>query len=268
MPNTGCGLRIGTLALMGLMGGLPTLPAQTLAQRVAGVRDGAVQFTFAARPGVAGDGHGGITWPCGPGGPCGRRLEAGQIATACDSGPVRVTLTKRGAAVVAATVEVGGFTQAPNAGTTDLGPVAARAAAAYLTELARTGSERVGREAVFAATLADSVTVWPDLLTLAREDGVPAETRKAAVFWVSQMAGVAITRGLTDLVEGADAQRDIQEAAVFALSQRPPDEGVPALIGVARSHRDPRIRRQAIFWLGQTRDPRALAFFEEILTGS
>jgi hypothetical protein len=35
---------------------------------------------------------------------------------------------------------------------------------------------------------------------------------------------------------------------------------------VARSHRDPAVRKQAMFWLGQSRDPRALAFFEQILT--
>ncbi len=53
---------------------------------------------------------------------------------------------------------------------------------------------------------------------------------------------------------------------MFALSQRPRDEGVPVLIRIARSHRDPKIRRRAIFWLGQSEDPRALALFEELLT--
>jgi HEAT repeat protein len=56
--------------------------------------------------------------------------------------------------------------------------------------------------------------------------------------------------------------------AVFALSQRPQAEGIPALIQVARTHRDVQIRKQALFWLGQSKDPRALALFEEILTRS
>ena len=29
---------------------------------------------------------------------------------------------------------------------------------------------------------------------------------------------------------------------------------------------DPEIRRKALFWLGQSEDPRALALFEELLT--
>jgi HEAT repeat protein len=53
---------------------------------------------------------------------------------------------------------------------------------------------------------------------------------------------------------------------VFALSQRPRDEGVPALIRIARENPDPELRKKAIFWLGQSDDPRALALFEELLT--
>ncbi len=34
----------------------------------------------------------------------------------------------------------------------------------------------------------------------------------------------------------------------------------------ARSHPDPEVRRKALFWLGQSGDPRALALFEELLT--
>jgi hypothetical protein len=38
------------------------------------------------------------------------------------------------------------------------------------------------------------------------------------------------------------------------------------LIQVARTNPNPAVRKQAMFWLGQSRDARALAFFEEILT--
>jgi HEAT repeat protein len=52
---------------------------------------------------------------------------------------------------------------------------------------------------------------------------------------------------------------------VFALSQLPKDEGVPKLIEVARTNRNPQVRKQAMFWLGQSKDARAVKFFEEIL---
>jgi HEAT repeat protein len=110
------------------------------------------------------------------------------------------------------------------------------------------------------------VSVWPDLLKLARDASVPSHTRNQAVFWLSQAAGEAAVKDLADLVGDDTVDRDVREHAVFALSQEPRDVGVPALIQIARSNKDREVRRKALFWLGQTNDPRALALFEEILT--
>jgi hypothetical protein len=41
---------------------------------------------------------------------------------------------------------------------------------------------------------------------------------------------------------------------------------VPKLIEVAQTQRNPEVRKQAFFWLGQTHDPRALAYIEDVLT--
>ena len=71
---------------------------------------------------------------------------------------------------------------------------------------------------------------------------------------------------MDSLVSDEKGDRDIREHAVFALSQRPKEEGVPILIRIAKTNKDPEIRRRALFWLGQSEDPRALALFEEILT--
>ena len=62
-----------------------------------------------------------------------------------------------------------------------------------------------------------------------------------------------------------DPETDVKKRAVFALSQLPKSEGVPLLIDVARKNPNPVVRKQAIFWLGQTKDPRALEVFAEIL---
>ena len=40
----------------------------------------------------------------------------------------------------------------------------------------------------------------------------------------------------------------------------------PKLIEVAQNNRNPAVRKQAMFWLGQSNDPRALAFFEKVLS--
>jgi HEAT repeat protein len=69
-----------------------------------------------------------------------------------------------------------------------------------------------------------------------------------------------ITRALAE-----DPETDVKKKAVFALSRLPRDRGVPLLIETARSNTNPAVRRQAMVWLGQSNDPRALAYFAEVL---
>jgi hypothetical protein len=243
---------------------------QTLAQRVARAPDGTVRLTYAAREGVCGNGAGNISFDCA-GGACGHR----RITTnsdwdddgpcPCDSGPVRLALEVARGRVTRLRAYVGGHWRAAAAGVTDLGVVPAAEAAHYLLDLARADGS-AARDAVFPATLADSVNVWPDLVRLARDAAAPRRTREQAVFWLGQAAGEAAVKDLTALVGDDALDRDVREHAVFALSQLPKDVGVPALLQVARTNRDPEVRRKAFFWLGQTGDPRAIALFEEILT--
>lgn len=233
---------------LGLVMLATSLSAQSLEERVARAPDGEIRLSYAARPGVYGNGRNIIT----------RDRGRDDWGSPCDSGPVRVRLTKLGGAVTRVRAYVGGAWPAGN-GVTDLGTVAAGEAARYLLSLHH-------EQAIFAATLADSVTVWPDLLRLARDEDLPRRARRTAVFWLGQAAEDAATRGLDELIGAEAVDREVREAAVFALSQRPRDEGVPALIRIVRTHRDPEIRRKALFWLGQSEDPRALALFEELLT--
>jgi HEAT repeat protein len=118
---------------------------------------------------------------------------------------------------------------------------------------------------VLPATLADSVIVWPALLRIARTERLPEDRRRAAVFWLSQAAGEAATRALDSIVVDPQGNQEVRKQAVFALSQRSGSGGVPALIRIARTHPDPELRRTALFWLGQSEDPRAVDLFEEIL---
>lgn len=249
-----------------------TANAQSLKQRIEKAPDGTVHLTYAARDGVCGNGAGSISFDCFDGN-CGRRRISQDNSDwdddspcACDSGPVRLALQVADGKVIRLRAYVGGHWRPAAAGVTDLGTVAAQEAARYLLDLARTGSGRAAEAAIFPATLADSITVWPDLLKLARDGGLATHIRNQAVFWLSQAAGEAAVKDLHDLVDDDNVDRDVREHAVFALSQEPRDVGVPALIQIARSNKDPGVRRKAIFWLGQSNDPRALSLFEEILT--
>lgn len=232
------------------------LAAQGIADRAAEMRDGKVRMSFATRPGVCGNGRsitthrGTVDWE-----------------SWCEAGPARVVLTMRGGELTDVDTYVGGRWRTPRGNVLDLGTVAAPEAARYLLDLAGDPGNRGGKEAIFPATIADSVEVWPELLRLARNRELPRSTRKNALFWLGQAAGEAATGDLTDLVDDDDADLAIREQAVFALSQLHDDRGVPALIEIARTHDDRRIRRKALFWLGQSDDPRVIALFEEILLG-
>ncbi len=242
-----------------------------LERRIAAAPDGTVRLSFAARPGVCGDGRGSVSLDCDDG-TCGRytvsvgNRDRSEVEYDCDPGPVRVSMRVAGGHITSLRTYVGGRWRTAGDGVTDLGTVGAREAAAYFLALAAKDSDAAAEHAVFPAIIADSVTVWPDLLRIAKNTRVSRKARRQAVFWLGQAAGEAATRGLTDLVDDKATDRDVRESAVFALSQRPHDEGVPALIRIARENPDPELRKKAIFWLGQSDDPRALALFEELLT--
>ena len=232
------------------------LEAQTLAQRVAAAGDGTVRLNFAARRGVCGNGGNNITIM--------NEDEHGEWESDCTPGPVRMSIRMSGGRVTEAHTYVGGRWRPAQGATTDLGTVPAAQAAADLLKLA----ERADDDAdalITGATLADSAVVWPDLLRLARREDLPTETRRQAVFWLGQAAGEAATRGLDSITTDERGDIEVRKQAVFALSQRPADEGVPALIRVARTSPSGELRKSALFWLGQSEDPRALGLFEELL---
>jgi hypothetical protein len=249
---------------------LVLLQQQPLEKRVAGTPDGTVRFSFAAKPGVYGNGRNMISWDCDKGNCHNRQVDNYSDGDRdwdmpCDSGPVRVALTKRSGSITDLRVYVGGEWRA-NPAATDLGTIGTRDATSYLLSLAARDDSRASEKAIFPAVLADSAVIWPDLLKIARKEDISGKVRRSAVFWLGQAAGDAATKGLTDLVDDRNADREVRESAVFALSQRPKDEGVPALIRIAKQNPDPELRRKAIFWLGQSDDPRALSLFEELLT--
>jgi hypothetical protein len=230
--------------------------AQSLEQRIRQAPDGLVRLSFAAREGVCGNGRN-INWH--------ERDNKDGWRSDCDHGPVRVALEVIGGQVHEVRSYVGGNWSDLNRRSTDLGTVPARAAGEYFLALAQNGRSIKG-DAVLPAILADSITIWPDLLRIAKNTSVKSSTRKQAVFWLSQEAGTEATRGLTEIAEDEKGEQDLRKQAVFALSQLRNNDGIPTMIRLARSDRDPVIRKQAIFWLGQSGDQRAVEFFEEILT--
>ena len=235
---------------------------QSIAQRVSSTRSGKVGFSFASKPGVCGfnnsisrGGSGRYNWSDNV-------SPDVEYDTECSHSPVRVVLEVREGNVQRIRTYVGGRWRSGST-MTDLGTFSVKAATDYLLDLAATSDSRsAAHDAIMPATLADSVTVWPALGRIARDTRIASSVRKQAVFWLGQEASdhVGGPRG-----ERNDPDTEVKKQAVFALSQHKSGESVETLMEVARRNRDPDVRRTALFWLGQTNDPRVVPFFEDIL---
>jgi HEAT repeat protein len=126
-------------------------------------------------------------------------------------------------------------------------------------------NREVREQIIFAASInQDKDAAVNFLIDITGKDN-DLESRKKAIFWLGQKAGERSLNALKDTIDSADADTEIQKQAVFAISQRSKDESVPLLIKIARNHANPTVRKQAMFWLGQTGDERAVDFFKEIL---
>ena len=123
--------------------------------------------------------------------------------------------------------------------------------------------KRVDEPALAALAFHAEPSALEALIGLARQDA-SAHVRGQALFWLAQRAGSRVAGVITRAIDD-DPETEVKKRAVFALSQLPHDEGVPLLIDTARRNRNPAVRKQAMFWLGQSNDPRALSFFEEVL---
>jgi hypothetical protein len=243
----------GALLLFVALPGTMPIHAQTLLERIEGAPDGKVRMSFAARPGVCGIGENFVT----------HRHDDEDWEWQCDPAPVRVVVTKEDGDVTRVRTFVGGRWRVGSTAL-DLGTVPAGEAADYFVTLAEHSYGRISRDAIRPATMADSALVWPALLRIARDDSRGRDTKRAAARWVGIAAGDLLVEWAGSAAVD-DPEREAREQAVFALSRLPRDQAVPELLEVARTHRDPLVRKRALFWLGETGDHRALDLFEELL---
>lgn len=117
------------------------------------------------------------------------------------------------------------------------------------------------QHAVFALSQS-SVAEAPDRIKRVAVEDRDRDVRAHALFSLTQTHAA----GSGEWIVGRlDSEKDehVREQAVFALSQL--DDGTDWLLKVLRSKRDPETVRRALFWLGQSKDPRALEEIERIL---
>jgi HEAT repeat protein len=100
------------------------------------------------------------------------------------------------------------------------------------------------------------------LLKVAGDTSQGVEMRKKALFWAGQ-AGVSIME-LTRLYNNV-SDREMREQLIFVYSQREEPASLDKLIEIAKKDPSPELRKRALFWIGQSDDPRAVQAIQDII---
>jgi HEAT repeat protein len=125
-------------------------------------------------------------------------------------------------------------------------------------------SDRVREHVVFAMTQSKESGAIPAVVVAAREDKSP-RVRQQALFYLAQRAERQISEDAIRRAIEQDPETSVKKRAVFALTQIKNGDGVPMLIEIAKGNKNPVVRKEAMHWLGQSKDARAVAFFESVL---
>jgi hypothetical protein len=139
---------------------------------------------------------------------------------------------------------------------------------ALLAGLARKPASGKGEDlaekalAAIAHHSAREVPAAPQAIVAISREATDPDQRAHALFWLSQTDEPRRAQLIRTAIT-SDPDAEVREQGVFALSQL--DDATDQLLSILRESKDQRVKRQALFWLGQSDDPRALAEIERVL---
>ena len=239
--------------------------AQSLASRIDAAPDGRVQFTFAARPGVCGNGRTYIQ--TGPNSYTGMYYGNGDAyrTDPCVPGPVRVVIDRADKLPLSIQTYVGPADSTLR-GVTDLGRVRAQDAADYLLSLASKADGRAGRDALLPAMLADSANTAAELVTIARNTALPRETRRSALAFMGrstdgmQTIPPTVTDPILAIARDENDNQSVRQQALSVLGRLDHGAGIPPLIQLSQQTQSTWLARESMQTLARSGDPRARAY--------
>jgi TolA-binding protein len=125
----------------------------------------------------------------------------------------------------------------------------------------RLTSEDLKEKVLFSLSQQSGNDQW--LMSVAANSKEDMELRKKALFWAGQ-SGVS----MSELVGFYNRMNEpeMKEQMIFVFSQRENDKAaMDKLFDIAKNEKDPDLRKKAIFWLGQSHDPRVQQFLLDLI---
>ena len=111
-------------------------------------------------------------------------------------------------------------------------------------------------------TRRDKDTQW--LMQIATNKNEESELRQQAL--VTLVQSDLPTADLLKLFDSLPGDDEMQGMMVMLMARRPNDPAITdRLINIAKTSKDKELRQQAVFWLSQSKDPRATKLLEEML---
>jgi hypothetical protein len=126
-------------------------------------------------------------------------------------------------------------------------------------------SDRVRESAIQGLSQSKEPEAVPAVIKIAHDDK-SARIRGQALFWLAQTASRQVVEPAIRAAIENDPETQVKRKAVQSLMQMKNGEGVPLLVEIAKSNKNPVVRKEAMSQLGNSKDPRAVKFFEELLT--
>lgn len=238
----------------------PALAAQSLENRVSSAPDGRVQFSFAARPGVCGNGR--TYYSTGPGNYNGVFYSDSYRTEPCVAGPVRVVIDRADRLPLSIQTYVGP-PDSTQRGITDLGRVRGQEAADYLLGLASKVEGRAGRDAIGPAMLADSANTASTLVAIARNTSLARDTRRRALDYMGrstdgmQTIPSSVTDPILAIARDETDNQNVRQGALSVLGRLDHGAGIPALIQLSQQNQSNWLAREAMQTVANSGDPRA-----------
>jgi HEAT repeat protein len=91
------------------------------------------------------------------------------------------------------------------------------------------------------------------------------QVRGESVFWLAQTGGENTVDFLGQLYD-SEKTIEVKKKIIFSLTQaRDKKAALRKLMAIGKSDAAPELRKEAIFWIGQSRDPEAIKFIEDLL---